>query len=201
MMARNSEVQHYRNDILYGIVACLIATGFVVYDSIQRIGELFSAPGAISARTPLPSQGITAEVGGGTSATIDSAVLTVPGVNTVSIVCLVLGIVLSAVGLILAAVLAATVCVRLLRGIVFDRINIGLLTAVSIALTAAALCDMAFRTMGLNGVFAAAGGEFNAQRGLLFEQLPLFGVAFAVGLLVIVFRRGVALQKDAEGLV
>lgn len=201
MMTPDDDIRRYRNDILYAIAAGVIASGFVLYDSIRRIAELFSTPGAISARAPLPEQPITAEIGDGTRAVADSAMLIVEGVNTVSIVCLVLSIALSAVGLILAAVLAVTVCIRLLRGQVFDRTNTRLLTGVSLALAAAALCDMAFRTMGLNGLFAAAGGEFDAQQNLFYEQLPLFGAAFAVGLLGIIFRRGTTLQREAEGLV
>ncbi|WP_300267744.1 hypothetical protein [Microbacterium sp.] len=190
-----------QHDLLYGVGWALIASGFVLYDSIRRILELFSTPGAISARSPLPPQQIEAGVGSGVSAVMDSAVLIVPGVNTVSIVCLVLSIALGAVGLIGAAVLVAALCVRLLRGSVFDRINIRLLAAISLSLTGAALCTMAFRTMGLNGVFAAVGGSFDEQRQLFFEQLPLFGVAFAVAVLIVVFRRGALLQKETEGLV
>lgn len=193
--------QPYRNDLLWGVAWCLGASAFVIYNGTQRLLELFATPGAVSARAPLPAQSLTAEVGDGIPAFVDSAVMTVPGVNTVSVVCLVLGVVLSAIGLIGGAVLAAVLCVRMLRGIIFDRINTRVLSAISISLACAAICDMGFRTLGLNGVFAAAGGEFNADRQLFFDQLPLLGVAFGIATISIVFRRGAALQRDTEGLV
>lgn len=58
-----------------------------------------------------------------------------------------------------------------------------------------------FRNMGLNGVFAALGGDFDGQWTLLADSSPLFIAAIAAGVAAIVFRRGYALQKDTEGLV
>jgi hypothetical protein len=72
----------------------------------------------------------------------------------------------------------------------------------SMALIAGGLVGPWFENLGLNGVFAALGGEFDGHRWLLFtDGIPLFIAAIAVGVLVIVFRRGSALQRETEGLV
>lgn len=164
--------------------------------------DLFSTPGAITVQAPIAEQPITAAVGDGVSATTDTVTMIVQDVNPVSIVCLVLGIVLTTGGLVTAAVLGAILCRRMLQAKVFDDVNARLTFVISLVLLVAGLGGgMWFPTMGLNGVFAAAGGEFDAPTRLLLDSAPMLVAAFAVGVLVIVFRRGTALQKDAEGLV
>lgn len=201
MMDRDNELHRHRNDLVWAVAVGVLVIGVVLYDVIRQIVELFASPDGITVRAPLPEQAITADIAGGIDATVDAATLTVADVNPVSVASLVLGAVLTAAGLITATALATMVCRRLLRGIVFDGRNTRLVTGASIALLAAALCDLVLRTMGLNGVFAAAGGEFDGQQQLFLEQLPLFGAAFAVGVIGIVFGRGHTLQKDTEGLV
>jgi hypothetical protein len=55
--------------------------------------------------------------------------------------------------------------------------------------------------MGLNGLFATLGAEYDGQWGALSVLFPWFLAAIAVGVLVIVFRRGEHLQRETEGLV
>jgi len=45
------------------------------------------------------------------------------------------------------------------------------------------------------------GGEYDGQWGALSVLFPWFLAAIAVGVLVIVFRRGEHLQRETEGLV
>lgn len=198
----NSKVKADRNDLNTAIVVGALVVGWLLYDGIRQIVEMFADPGAVTVTTRVPAQEITAAIGAGAPATVDSATLVVADVNAISIGSLVLAIALRGLCLITVAVLAVILCRRLMRGILFDRANTRLTFVMSLALLAAGLVGPWFENMGLNGVFAALGGEFGDQRWLLFtDGVPLFVAAIAVGVLVIVFRRGVALQKDAEGLV
>ena len=190
-----------RNDLVTAIIVGTLAIGFLVYDGIRRISALFAAPGLITVEAPIETQTITADLGGGAPATVDSATLVVDGVNMVSVVCLVLAIVVGVVGLIVVAALGVVLCRRLAQGAAFDAVNLRLTFGISIALLVAGLGEVWFQNMGLNGVFAALGDEFNGQTGLFLQAVPLYVTALAVGVLVIVFRRGIRLQKDTEGLV
>lgn len=201
-MNTQKQVRADRNDLNTAIVVGALVIGWLLYDAIQGIAGLFGTAGAVTVTTRVPAQEITAAIGAGAQATIDTATLVVADVNAISIGSLVLAIGLRAMCLIAVAVLGVLLCRRLMRGILFDRVNTRLTFAMSMGLLAAGLIGPWFENMGLNGVFAALGGEFDDQRGLLFSDgIPLFVAAIAVGVLVIVFRRGTALQKDAEGLV
>lgn len=191
-----------RNDLRTAMTVGALIIGVLAYDSIQRVIHLFSIPGAVTVTTPVPTQQITAAIGEGAPASVDTAALVVEGANTVSVVCLVLAIVLRALCLIAVAALGVVVCRRLLRGIVFDSRNTRLTFFMSMGLLVAAVGGPWLETMGLNGVFAAVGGEFGDGRWLLFRDgTTLFVAAIAVGVLVIVFRRGTRLAKETEGLV
>lgn len=202
-MSISQEKQERRDagDLTAAVVAGAVAVALLVYDAVRRIIALFADPAGITVEAPITPQAITADIGGGASATVDTATLVVADVNTVSVVSLVLSIALGSACLIAAAVLAVLVCRRLLRGIVFDRVNANFTTAISMLLLAGGLADVWFENMGLNGVFAALGDEFDAQWELFLQMVPLFVAAMAVGVLVIVFQRGIRLQRDTEGLV
>ncbi|GEK86711.1 hypothetical protein [Microbacterium aerolatum] len=190
-----------RGDLATAIGVGALAIGFLLFDGVRQITELFSAPDAVTVRAPASAQTITADIADGVPASTDIVILSVEDVNVVSIVSLLLGVVISTLGLIATAVFATLVCRRLLRNVVFDRVNTRLAFAASVGLLVAGLGGMWFHNMGLNGVFAAIGGEFDGQTALLMDAIPTLIAAFAVGVLVIVFRRGSVLQKDTEGLV
>lgn len=191
-----------QNDLIGAMAVGALAIGALVWDAAQRLLELFSTASAVTVTTRIPAQAITAAIGDGAAATSDMATLVVEGVNTVSVVSLVLAIVLRAACLVAVAVVAVIVCHRLLRGIVFNQTNARLTFAVSMLLLAAGLVGLWFESLGLNGVFAALGGDFGDDRWLLLRDgIPLFVAAIAVGVLVIVFRRGARLEKETEGLV
>lgn len=201
-MSTDKQQRRDRNDLGTTIAVGLLAIGWLVYDGIRRIVELFQTAGSVTVTTRVPAQDATVDIGDGADAVISWATLTVPDVNVISVVSLVLAIVLRAVLLIAVAALGVALCRRLLRGIVFDRINTMLTFWMSIGLLSGGLAPVWFENMGLNGVFAALGGEFDGFRPLLFgDSIPLFVAAIAVGMLVLVFRRGSELQQDAEGLV
>lgn len=196
------QIKADNNDLNTAIVVGALVIGLLLYDGIRRISELFSTAGAVTVTAGVPAQEITAAVGGGAPATIHTATLIVTDVNALSIASLVLAIALRALCLIAVTALGLVLCRRLLQGIVFDRTNTRLTFAMSMGLLAAGLAGPWFDNMGLNGVFAALGSEFSDGPGLLVRDgVPLFIAAIAVGVLVIVFRRGTALQRDAEGLV
>lgn len=191
------------NDFSTAIIVGALVIAWLLYDSIQGIVDLFGTAGSVTVTTRVPAQEITAAIGAGAQATVDTATIVVADVMSgISINSLVLAIALRALCLIAVAVLGVILCRRLMRGTLFDRVNTRLTFAMSIGLLAAGLIGPWFENMGLNGVFAALGGDFDEQRWLLFtDGVPPFIAAIAVGVLVIVFRRGTALQKDAEGLV
>lgn len=191
-----------RNDFNVAIAVGALVIGWLLFDGIRGIAGLFAAPGSVTVTTRMPAQEITAAIGEGATATVESAILVVADVSTISVVSLVLAIALRALCLIAVAVLGVIVCRRLMRGILFDGVNTRLTFVMSVGLLVAGLIGPWFENMGLNGVFAALGSEFGDQRWLLFaDGIPLFIAAIAAGVLAIVFRRGHSLQKDAEGLV
>lgn len=190
-----------RNDLSTAIVVGALAVLALLYDGIRRVAALFAEPGLITVEAPIPAQSITADLGEGAQATVTSAALAVDGVNIVSVVSLVTAIVVHVLGLMTVAVLAVLVCRRLSRGVVFDATNTRLMFWISMSLLIGGLGEAWFLNMGLNGVFAALGADFDGQAGLLLEAVPMFAVAMAVGVLVIIFRRGAALQRETEGLV
>lgn len=191
-----------KNDLLTAIAVGALVIGVLIYDSVQRLGTLFGTAGAVTVTAPVPSQTITAGIGEGAPATTDLATLVIDDVNAISVICLVLAIVLRGLCLIGVAALGVVLCRRLLGGVVFDQLNPRLTLIMSMGLLAAGLAGPWFESMGLNGVFAALGGDFGDARWLLFRDgIPLFVAAIAVGVLVIVFRRGTRLEKETEGLV
>ncbi|GAB3595811.1 hypothetical protein [Microbacterium tumbae] len=200
MRSPKLQQQRDRNDLNTTIVVGLLAIGWLLYDGIRRLAELFQTAGSVTVATRVPAQDVA--VGDGAEAVMTSAILTVPDVSDLSVISLVLAIVARAALLIAVAVLGVVLCRRLLRGVVFDRVNTRLTLGMSIGLLAAGLGPVWFENIGLNGVFAALGAAFDEFRWPLFgDAVPLFVAAIAVGMLVLVFRRGAELQKDAEGLV
>lgn len=190
-----------RGDLTAAIITGALVIAALIYDAIRRIGILFQTPGSLTVDAPVPPQPITADIGEGVSATVNVATLVVADVNAVSVASLVLAVVASSACLVVATTLAVLMCRRLLQGIVFDRVNARFTTAISMLLLAAGLLGHWFENMGLNGVFAALGGEFNEQWALFLQMVPFFIAAMAVGVLGIIFQRGIRLQRDTEGLV
>ncbi|MGP6177334.1 hypothetical protein ACTU6U_08535 [Microbacterium sp. A196] len=195
------QVKSDRNDLNAAIVVGGLVIAWLLYDGIRALVQLFATAGSVTVTTRVPAQELTVAIGAGAPATVDAATLTVENVNGVSTVCLVLAIALRAVCLVGVTALGVVLCRRLMRGAVFDRVNSSLTFAMSIGFLAAGLAWAWFENMGLNGVFAALGGEFDGQWLLFLDGIPLFVAAIALGVLVIVFRRGASLQKDTEGLV
>ncbi|MGP6170348.1 hypothetical protein ACTU6V_03955 [Microbacterium sp. A204] len=195
------QVRSDRNDLNAAIVVGGLVIAWLLYDGIRALVQLFATAGSVTVTTRVPAQELTVAIGAGAPATVDAATLTVENVNGVSTVCLVLAIALRAVCLVGVTALGVVLCRRLMRGAVFDRVNSSLTFAMSIGFLAAGLAWAWFENMGLNGVFAALGGEFDGQWLLFLDGIPLFVAAIALGVLVIVFRRGASLQKDTEGLV
>lgn len=203
MMARTPELQarRDRSDLVTGIIVGALVIAFLLFRGANAVASLFATPGAVTVDAPIPAQVISTGLGEGAEATITSGTLVVADVSTISVVCLVLAIVLSTLGLVAAAALGVWSCIRMLRGRVFDQVNVRLLFGLSMSLLIAWAGEYWFRNMGLNGVFAALDDEFRGQTELNLAGISLAVAAIAVGVLVLVFRRGAALQKDAEGLV
>lgn len=202
-MTRTPELQARRDrgDLWTAVVVgALVGVGIAAI-AIREIASLFSIPGTVTATIPVDPQTVPLSVGTGVAGTVSSAQVSVAGVSPVAIACFVIAIVLAAGGLIVATALGSLVCVRMLRGSVFSRRNTGALFAISMLLLFAPLAGSFFRNMGLNGLFATLGGEYDEQWAATLDLLPWFLAAIAVGVLVIVFRRGEHLQRETEVLV
>lgn len=182
------------------IVGAVVAIGIAAV-AVRAIVEMFSVPGSVTATIPVDPQTFPLSVGAGTAGTVTSAQVSVPGVSPVATACFVIAVFLSSGGLIVATALGSLVCARMLRGAVFSKQNTRALFAISMLLLFAPLAGSFFRNMGLNGLFATLGAEYDGQWGALSVLFPWFLAAIAVGVLVIVFRRGEHLQRETEGLV
>jgi hypothetical protein len=203
MMARDPQEQAKRDrtDLGAAVVVAALVIVALVYNGTRRIMSLFATPGSITVDAPFDEQSVIVKIGGGIPATVSSGTVVVQDVSVVSVFSLVAAVVIGTLCLITAAVLGAVLCRRLLRGRVFDRINIRLTFSISLALLIGGLGEVWFQNMGLNGVLSALGGEFDGQTELMLQAVPLYVAAIAVGVLVIVFRRGAELQRETEGLV
>ncbi|MGX1703701.1 hypothetical protein [Microbacterium sp. NPDC055357] len=188
-----------RSDLWAAIIVAALAAVFVVRATSESITVMFSRPGAIIADTPVVASDVT--LADGIPAVVSTAQVVTEGVSPVTATVLVTGIVLFSASLLAAIVLACLLCRNLLRAIVFSRTNTRLLFAISMVLLFGSLGGTWFRMMGLNGVFAALGSTFDQQFALFVEGAPTLIAVLAAGVLVIVFRRGDHMQRDAEGLV
>lgn len=203
MMARTPELQarRDRSDLVTGIIVGALVVAYLLFRGTSAVASLFATPGAITVDAPIPTQEITTRLGEGAVATITSGTLVVANVSTVSVICLVLAIVLSTLGLVAAAAIGVSSCIRMLRGSVFDQTNVRLLFALSLSLLFAWAGEYWFRNIGLNGVYAALDEDFRGHSAFDLTGIPLIIAVIGIAVLLIVFRRGTALQKDAEGLV
>ncbi|GAA3939650.1 hypothetical protein [Microbacterium soli] len=204
-MAKDARTQAIadRNDFYTAIVVGALIVGWLVYSGIRDTVSLFENASAVTVTSRIPVQEITAAIGSGATASVDTATLVVQDVNSISIASLVIAIATHTLGLVATTALAILICRRLLRGLVFDGVNVRLTLAMSMVLLVTALGSAFFSKMGLNGVFAVLDSDFDFDRGyaLLLDQVPLIAASFALGVLVIVFRRGALLQRETEGLV
>jgi hypothetical protein len=202
-MTRSAELQAQRDrtDLWAAIIVCAVVIVVIVNQAVTAIAELFSVPGAVTTTVPIGPDAVPLPAGAGFTGTVISAQVSEPGVSPVATACFVIGIVLAALGLIAATALGCLFCVRMLRGKAFSRSNTRVLFAISMLLLLAPVAGSFFRNMGLNGLFAAAGSEYDGQWDATMALLPAFVAAIAVGVLVIAFRRGEHLQRDTEGLV
>ncbi len=203
MMTRTPELQARRDrgDLWTAVVVGTLVAAGIAAIAIREIRGLFGVPGTVTATVPVDPQTVPLSVGTGIAGTITSAEVSVADVSPVAIACLVIAVVLTAVGLIAATALGSLVCVRMLRGSVFSRQNTRALFAISMLLLAAPLAGSFFSNMGLNGLFTSLGEEYDGQWAATLALAPWFLAAIAVGVLVIVFRRGEHLQRETEGLV
>jgi hypothetical protein len=203
MRTRDPRVQARadHNDLVVVVALGSLAVALLMYSGIRRIADLFASPGALTVEMPIPSQPITAQIGTGADALVTDAVVIVSGVNTVSIACLVLGIVINTLGLTGATVVAVLACRRLISGIIFDTVNVRLMYAISMCLLVAGVGQYSLSIMGLNGVYEALDAEFSDHVQLIFAEVPTFAAAVATGVLPIVFRNGAVLRNETEGLV
>lgn len=183
-----------------GIFAALSALAVVVI-AVWRLVELFSAPGGLTVTAPVVAGDEPVAVGA-SAGQATSLRFFAPGVNVVSVACLVLEIVLVAGGFLAVIALAVLVVRRAARDRAFARGTSRLVMAIALVLLGVSVAAVFLRIVGLNGAFAAvdAFDRFD-QQAVNLAAFPIYIAAAAVASLGLTFRRGERLQKETEGLV
>lgn len=201
-MARTLEAQARsdRADLRAAVVVSIVVAAVIVNQAYIALWGLFRTPGSVTTSIVVPAQTVPISLGSATEGLVTEAQVSVSGVAPVAVIFLVVGILITAFGLLAATILGALFCVRLLRGVLFIRSNTAILFAISMLLLGAPLLGSFFEHMGMNGVMARLGAEDVSQWAYTLQLMPILA-AMAVGVLVIVFRRGERLQRDTEGLV
>lgn len=198
-----------RQDLWFFIVVGAIAAIASIGAAVRRLLELFS-PDGIAISVPLeqmPAELALGVQGAAVSVHVTQATVLVPDLNTLSLIMLVATIIAQALTVLVVAVCALLLCRNLMRGAAFGRANTKLIFTSFYVVLAGAVLSQAGTTLGLNGVFAALAGtptygtEYTSNVNILASFWPSYLAAIALGAIAIAFRRGEALQRDAEGLV
>ncbi|MGI6877188.1 hypothetical protein [Microbacterium sp. gxy059] len=200
-MSTPAQNKNDRSDIGTVVTVGILVVAYILYVAVTRLSEMFSVPGSVTAPVPMPASDSTVSTGLDAAASADTVLLSVAGVNAISTGSFVVSIALPALAYASAALLGIRICRNLLRGDVFSPANARITTVASLLLAGGALVGAFFRVLGLNGMLAAAGGDFGEHTRVMLDVAPVFLAAIAIGVLPVIFRRGLALQKETEGLV
>jgi hypothetical protein len=192
-----------RSDLWATLIVAAVAGASVITLAVRRLLAMFAEAGATTVDMPAQASGVAFPVaeGADVTGTITRATVAVPDLPAIVIGSFVLDIVVTAAGYLAVIVLAVILCVRFMRGRFFERGASRLLATISIVLVATPIAGVFFRNMGLNGTYAALGGDFDGMSELFWEAAPVYLAAMAVGALAIAFRQGERLRRETEGLV
>lgn len=188
-------------DLWTTAIAGVLTIGASLIIAVIRMFELFPASGGIA---------ITAPVVAGTGSTLVGTVegqattlsFVAPDVNSLSTGALAAEIVLTAVGWILIVALVGRVVLRTARGRAFAPGTYRLVNGIAIVLIVVSAGGAFLKILGFNGAFAAVDAFDLFDRSSVGNAaIPFYVVAVAIGAIALTFRRGEALQRDAEGLV
>lgn len=192
-----------RSDLWATLIVAAVAGAAVVTLAVRRLIAMFAQAGATTVEMPTHASGVAFSLaeGADVTGTVTQATVAVPDLPGIVIGSFVLDVVVTTVGYLAVIVLSVILCVRFMRGRFFERGASRLLASISIVLIATPIAGVFFRNMGLNGAFAALGGDFTGASELFWEAAPVYLAAMAVGALAIAFRQGERLRRETEGLV
>jgi len=195
-----------RSDSATVLAIGVIAAVATVWWGADRAYSTFGAPLGIAWHIQIDEMPVNATVGSATgdvSAIVGEGTVFAEHVNAVSIVMIIVSLV--------ASILTALVvigCVMFLarsamRGTLFTRRTARAWDVIGGALVAGGVLMLVGDTLGGNGVLAALGlqdADVAPSVGF-WGYAPMWAVGCACGLIGIAYRRGLALQRDTEGLV
>ncbi|MFL0412082.1 hypothetical protein ACH0AH_12975 [Microbacterium paludicola] len=184
--------------------AALAAIGgiWIVVQAALRIAEVVRGTD-VPVLAPFAGEQAELPIGPGGSpvtVTVDQAVIAGNGLAPITSVSLVLEAVVVALGLLAALACLALLCINLARGIAFSRPNSRLILIGTIALLVTWAAGGLFRTMGVNGTFAAV-SEHSYDNVIFAADLGPALAILALGMIGTAFGVGERLQRDTEGLV
>ncbi|WP_203136524.1 hypothetical protein [Microbacterium sp. JZ31] len=183
-----------------GIAA--VAGVWIVVQAGIRIAEVLHGTD-VPVLAPFSGEQTVLPIGPGGSdvtVTVDQAVIAANSLAPITSVSLVLEAIVGALGLLGALVCLVLLCINLARGVAFSRLNSRLILLGTTSLLVAWALGGLFRTMGVNGTFAAV-SEHSYDNVIFSSDLgPLFAI-LALGAIGTAFTVGERLQRDTEGLV
>jgi len=199
-MPRNRE-RWNRTSYTFLITLCAGASVFFLADLMRRILQI--APNHdVAVTVPVRTTAYVAAGpdGADVPVTVTQGVIHVSGMPPITIASLLLGEIVRTGAAIAVIVLLGVFLLRMSRGVVFDRINSGLVIASGITIIAAWMLGRLFTTMGVNGAFAALSDHRYDNGAFPIDATGLFAGG-AVLLIGTAFGIGARLQRDTEGLV
>jgi len=182
--------------------AAAIAGVVVIVQAVGRVAEVLPNRD-VPVLAPFAGEHTQLPIGpGGAPVTVavDQAVITASDLAPVTVTSLVLEAVVVAIGLLGALACLALLCVNLARGTAFSRTNSRLVVLGTFSLLIAWALGGLFRTMGMNGTFAAV-SEHTYDNVIFATDLAPVAAILALGAVATAFAVGERLQRDTEGLV
>lgn len=198
---RRNEYADAATVLLYGVAAAVIVGISIVSRALSTFRE-----DGIAWTIPVDERPIDAGVDSGAitvNGIVQEVLVIAPDVNSVSVACIIAALALSATAALLVIGGTMSIARNFLRGHFFVRGNVVALDVIGWTVSVAPLLILTFEHMGRNGVLAALGlADAESIHPVQFWAiLPVLAIGVAIGLVSRAFRRGIALQKETEGLV
>lgn len=187
--------------LVYGAATAII----VGIGIVSRAISIFR-PDGIAWTIPVDEAPVQATLDSGTlpvDGIVQEVMVIAPDVNTVSIACIIAALVVTAISAVLVIGSVIFVARNFLVGKFFVRANVIALNTIGFTVSIAPLIVLGLEHMGQNGILAAIGlaDAETIHPVQLWGILPILAIGIALGLVSRAFSRGIALQKEAEGLV
>ncbi|MER7796609.1 hypothetical protein [Microbacterium sp. NPDC096154] len=191
-----------RTAIWFTAIVATIAAICVVVAAVQRVIEVLTAR-QIPVLAPFRGERAALPIGpdgADVMVTVNEAVIPASDLAPITTASLVLEAIVGATGILGALACLALLCVNLARGIAFSRANTRLLMLGTVAIIVAWAGGGLFRTMGVNGTFAAV-SDRSYDNVLFATDLTPVAIVLTLAAVGTAFGVGERLQRDTEGLV